>query len=111
MKLVVNRCNNCGKKLYLNISASSRSDLRYKLRSNEFYLTCGNCHYQNIYTVDQVRAEAETNSTLAGSVVGGIIGLIGGPIGAVIGGGIGAAIGNSSDESERNRVNFFNHSN
>lgn len=108
MKLFVKKCNNCHKKVYLNINASSRGELRRILNSNEFFLTCGNCHFRNVFSVDEVWAEAETSSALTGGVVGGIIGLIGGPIGLILGGGIGAALGNSSDESERERVNFFN---
>lgn len=110
MKLYVSQCNNCGKKIQLNITARNRSELRRIIGGDPFYLNCGNCGYRNIYSVSQVWAETETSSTVTGGVVGGIVGLIGGPIGAILGGTIGAAIGSTSDDEEKRRVNFFNHS-
>lgn len=110
MKLYVSNCVNCNHKVQLNIVAKSRNELRRMIGSNHFNIKCGNCYYQNVFSVNDVWAEPDSSSIVAGGVIGGIVGLIGGPIGAVLGGAIGAAIGGSSDEDEKNKVDFFNRS-
>lgn len=110
MKLFVQPCLGCGRRIYIDIQARTRGDLRKHFGGEYFYLTCNNCNTRNIFSLSQVIAEAETNSAVTGGVVGGLLGLIGGPLGLLIGTGIGAAIGNSSDDDERSSVNFFNNS-
>ena len=110
MKLYVEPCSNCHKKIYLNKSAENRSELRRMLGSDRFQLSCSECNVTGIFSVNQVRAESEASSSIAGGIVGGLVGILGGPIGMLIGGTIGAAIGNSSDNEEIKKVNFFNHS-
>lgn len=91
-------------KIYLDMSARSRSELMHKI-GYEFFSVSG-----EVYTVWDVYAEADSGSTGAGTVIGGVVGLLGGPIGAIIGGALGAAIGNSQDVSEKEKVEFFNNS-
>jgi len=110
MRLYLNNCLNCSNKIYLNLKASSRGELRQKLRSEYFYATCQTCSSRQIYNVTEVEAEAEGNSSLGSGLVGGLIGLIGGPLGLIIGGGIGLGIGSSIDGEERKKVDFFNQS-
>ncbi|MBS1652816.1 MAG: hypothetical protein JSU07_12480 [Bacteroidetes bacterium] len=92
-------------KVYLNLSASTRNDLR--IRFNGDYFTVGDGH---IYGVHEVYAESESNSTAGGAVIGGLVGVLGGPIGLLLGAGLGGLIGNNSDQDENNRVNAFNRS-
>ena len=110
MKLFVKRCNSCHQKIYIKNKATTRTNLRSQLGSDSFHARCGNCQYEDVYEVGDVKAETETTSTATGVVVGGLIGLLGGPIGAIIGGGIGAAIGGADDTEEKKRVDNFNKS-
>ena len=96
--------NNQKKKIYLNLTAKSRTELMRKL-DNEFFTVSG-----EIFTVWDVYAEPDSGSIGAGAVIGGIVGLIGGPIGALIGGVFGAAIGDSQDNTEKEKVEIFNKS-
>ena len=102
MKLYV--LNRLRQKTYLNIDASTRPELAYKLGSPWFTVN-GETHH-----VNSVFAESEINGTASGAVVGGIVGLLGGPIGLLIGGVLGGALGNETDRSEAYKVNFFNRS-
>lgn len=110
MKLYVEPCAKCGNRVYLNIEASSKSELRRRLSSSKFTLTCSDCRYKNAFSVSQVKAEAETQAAISGGIVGGLVGIIGGPIGMLLGGALGASIGGSADSEEVKKVNFFNHS-
>jgi len=92
------------KKVYLNQTATSRSELLKKL-GDEFFTISG-----DVYTVWDVLADKDSGSTGATSVIGGIVGLLGGPIGAVVGVALGAAIGSSQNETEKDKVEFFNRS-
>lgn len=96
--------DNSGQKTYLNISASTRPELAFKLGSPWFTVN------GNTFHVNRVVAESEINGTASGAVVGGIVGLLGGPIGLLIGGVLGGALGNETDRSETYKVNFFNRS-
>lgn len=100
MKLYV--INNARKKVYLNLTASSRRHLAHLIGDYTFYL--GN----ELYSVEDVRAENDSNSTASGAVVGGAVGAFAGPAGLIIGGLLGGLIGNSSDEKENLKVNRFN---
>jgi hypothetical protein len=102
MKLFIKNNNN--QKVYLNLVAKSRADLLNNL-GDEFFTIAG-----EVYTVWDVYAESDSSSTGAGAVIGGVVGLLGGPIGAIIGGALGAAIGNSQDDSEKEKVEYFNRS-
>ncbi|KYG77538.1 hypothetical protein [Roseivirga spongicola] len=110
MKLYVEPCASCGQKIYLNKSAENRSELRRLLGSDRFHLSCAQCGVTGVFSVNEVKAESEAISSVAGGIVGGLIGILGGPAGILIGGSIGAAIGSSSDREEIKKVNFFNHS-
>lgn len=102
MKLFVRNNNN--QKIYLNLTAPTRTQLANKIGGEYFYL--GNRRYN----VRKVFAENDSNSTATGAVVGGTIGAFGGPLGLLIGGLVGGLIGNGTDESENNRVRRFNRS-
>ena len=104
MKLYVHSKVNRSK-VYLNLSASVRNDLRK--RFNGDYLMIGDGY---TYHVKEVFAESESNSTAGGAVIGGLVGVLGGPIGLLIGAGLGGLIGNNSDEEENRRINTFNQS-
>lgn len=108
MKLFVESCKTCQNKIYLDVVASSRSELRTRFGGDFFYAHCQKCQTRNVYSINEVTAEAEKTGTPTGGIVGGLIGLIGGPIGLLIGAGVGAAIGNSVDEDEQKKVHFFN---
>lgn len=103
MKLFV-RDKISGTKIYLNILASTRSELAHIIGSTWFSL-----HGQQ-YHVHEVVAETESNSTAAGAVVGGLIGILGGPVGVLIGGALGGALGNENDKTEAGKVSRFNQS-
>lgn len=91
-----------GSKLYLNISANSKYEFVAKF-GRYFRLNDG-----NVYLVEDVFAEAETNSTTTGMIIGGIVGFLAGPIGIVVGAGLGGALGNRDDENEKEKVRNFN---
>jgi hypothetical protein len=101
MKLYVHE-KGANSKQYLNVVASTRSELAMTLGSAWFSLHGG------VYHVHEVLAESDNNNTGAGVVVGGLIGLLGGPLGVLIGGTIGGALGNENDKSEASKVNKFN---
>lgn len=102
MKLYV--INSDNKKVYLNLVAPTREDLKTLIGGENFFLS------DNLYTIYDVRAENDSNRTTTGAVVGGIVGALGGPIGIIIGGFMGGLIGNNSDEEENEKVSCFNKS-
>jgi len=102
MKLYVINLSN--QKVYLNLVAPTRDELRNIIRTS--YFSLGN----ESYSVNDVSAEKNANSTGAGAVIGGAIGALGGPIGIIIGGALGGIIGNNSDEVESAKVKKFNNS-
>lgn len=102
MKLYV--VNQNKQKVYLNLTASTRQGLANQIGGYNFYL--GN----NLYSVYDVRAENDSNSTATGTVVGGVVGALGGPVGILIGGLLGGLIGNGSDEDESAKIRRFNNS-
>jgi uncharacterized protein YcfJ len=95
---------NTKEKIYLNIVKPTRKTLAEKIGGHNFYI--GN----NLYSIDNVRAENNSNSTATGAVVGGVIGALGGPIGIAVGGFLGGLIGNSTDKDESINVRKFNRS-
>ena len=110
MKLYIPHCNGCNSKIPLSFDVPTRHALRNRIGSSYFNLQCPSCCRTYTYGVNQVFAEADSNSTATGAVVGGLIGLLGGPIGALIGGGIGGIIGNESDSGEQKKIDHFNNS-
>lgn len=102
MKLYI--INKNKQKVYLNLIASTRRELSNKIGSQVFYL--GN----DLYSVSNVFAENDSNSTATGAVVGGLVGILGGPAGILIGGLLGGLFGNNSDETETALVKKFNNS-
>lgn len=100
MRLYVKDKNN--KKIYLRKKARSRYELAHKIGSARFTLR------GNKYSVNDVKAEADTHDLATGAIIGGVIGLLGGPIGVLTGGTIGGLIGRSSDSDEINQVRTFN---
>lgn len=102
MKLYVINQNN--HKVYLNLTAATRQGLAIQIGGRNFYL--GN----NLYSVNQVWAENDSNSTVTGAVVGGIVGSLGGPVGILIGGLLGGLFGNGSVEQEELQIRRFNQS-
>lgn len=91
-------------KVYLNLSAPTRQELRKLVGGEIFQLG------ENFYNVSQVNAEPDTNNTATGSIVGGVIGALGGPVGILLGGILGGMIGNSSDDEEKKKTDNFNNS-
>lgn len=103
MKLYVINPNN-KQKTYLNLTASNRQQLINQIGGYNFYL--GN----TLYSVYDVFAENDSDSTSTGLVVGGVVGALAGPAGILIGGILGGLIGNSSDEEETIKIKKFNNS-
>lgn len=102
MKLyITNRAN---EKVFLNLTAGTRQELVNLVGSQVFRLG------DEIYNVNQVKAEADTNNTATGTLVGGVLGALGGPVGILIGGLVGGLLGNSSDDTEKVKVDQFNNS-
>lgn len=102
MKLYVTNRNN--EKVFLNLTANTRQELATLVGGQIFRLG------DNIYNVNQVTAESDTNNTATGTIVGGVLGALGGPIGILVGGLLGGMLGNSSDDTENVKVNQFNNS-
>ncbi|MEQ8624235.1 MAG: hypothetical protein RJQ00_05255 [Vicingaceae bacterium] len=101
MKLFVDKY---GFKVYLDLVEDSRSTLRQRIGYDPFYLN------GKQYFVHEVKAEAGGSNTPTGAIIGGTIGLIGGPLGVIVGGALGGLFGNSVDQTEIDKVNFFNRS-
>lgn len=101
MKLFVNTRR--GKK-YLNVTASTRGALANMIGSNWFIID------GVTYSVDEVYAEEDENSTASGVVIGGLIGLLAGPVGVIGGGILGGLIGNGNDNKDNQKVRLFNNS-
>lgn len=102
MKLFV--FNKSNQKVYIDLVASSRIMLSYRLGGNFFNIN------GEVYHVNQTYAENDTNDTVGGTIVGGIVGLLGGPIGLLAGGIIGGLIGNSKETNDRNDAIRYNNS-
>ena len=102
MKLFV--IDNNETKIYLRKIANTRFELANKIGGTKFTLR------GRRYSVNDVKAEAESSDTAAGAILGGLIGLIGGPIGVLTGTTIGGLIGNSSESEENKQVRTFNRS-
>jgi hypothetical protein len=100
MKLFVINSNQ--QKVYLNLSANTRQELANQIGGSNFYL--GN----EFYSVYDVKAENDSNSTATGAIVGGAVGALGGPVGILIGGLLGGLFGNATDDLESSKVNQFN---
>ena len=107
MRLYVWDKMNQGKrtKVFLDIEASTRWELKNRLRSFHFTLNGVS------YNVNEVMAESGTNSTSTGAVLGGVIGLFGGPWGVAIGAAAGGLLGNQEDSRDNEKVRRFNKSN
>ena len=105
MKLFVKNKNNPSHKLYLDLIANTRQELRMIIGSNWFILDNQQFH------VSEVLAEkSDYNNTTSGALIGGLVGALAGPAGIFFGGIIGGAIGSSSDEDENKKVRSFNNS-
>jgi hypothetical protein len=100
MKLFVVNINN--QKVYLNLIAPTRRELMSQIGGQNFILGT------TLYSIYDVHAENDSNSTAAGAIVGGVVGAFGGPVGIIIGGLLGGLFGNSSDEVETSQVKKFN---
>ncbi len=109
MRLYIKRCKHCGKKIYLNVLAYTREELRKKI-GEPFEVKCNHCGYVGTYWADDVFAEEGAPALPVGAIIGGLIGLLGGPLGLIIGGGLGALLGANADENERKLVIRFNKS-
>ncbi len=101
MRLYVKGNND--QKIYLNISAKTRKDLALKI-GNQFSVK------NNIYNIQDVYAENESNDTPIGGAVGGVLGLLGGVPGIIIGGIAGTLIGAIRDSNRNSDVDIFNRS-
>lgn len=97
-----------GKKITLSLRANSRSELFYLLGGGHFNFGDG-----EIFSVNQVRAERDSENHLnaaVGGILGGLVGILAGPAGVVIGAGIGGALGNNKDLTEQASIDNFNNS-
>lgn len=93
-------------KIYLDTTASTRSELASKLGRSVFSL--GN---EGKIHVDDVIAECDSTLNAGmGAAIGGGIGMLLGPIGILIGAGIGGVFGNDTTNAEKIRVEKFNRS-
>lgn len=110
MRLFIPRCRFCGRRIYLNVTASTRETLAERIGSSDFEIRCLHCGKDTSYTVNDVFAEQSVSAAPAGAIIGGLVGLIGGPLGMVIGGVLGTAWGANADEKEKRTVKRFNHS-
>ena len=102
MRLYVLNKRNPREKIYLKIEASTRWELKNKLRNSYFTLN------KVSYNVNEVFAESGTNSTATGAVLGGMIGLIGGPWGVAAGVTAGSLLGKQEDSRDDIKVRKFN---
>ena len=93
---------NTNQKRYLREIAPNRQTLSRILGSSYFTLDGIG------YSVDEVIAEAGTDSTAIGGILGGIIGAIGGAPGVVFGGLLGAAIGKKQEDDDIKAAETFN---
>lgn len=91
-----------GLKKYLRQIAPNRQALARELGSS--YFVIDRIHY----SVNDVSAEASSDSTAIGGVLGGIVGALGGAAGVVVGGLLGAAIGQKQAEKEKKDAETFN---
>ena len=91
-------------KIYLNLVASTRSELSKKIGSEWF--TLNNQHFH----ISEVFAENTANGTASGAMIGGFVGALAGPLGILVGGILGGAIGNSNDDEQKVKVESFNNS-
>lgn len=105
MRLYVKNRMNPNQKIYLKMEASTRWELRNKLRGLSFTLNGIR------YRVSEVLAESGTNSTATGAVLGGVIGLVGGPWGVAAGITAGGLLGKQEDSRDDYKVRKFNNSN
>ena len=90
-----------GQKIYLKVTARTRSELRQQLGKDTFKIN--GVHFK----ISDVHAESGSNSTLTGAIIGGIIGLLGGPVGVAIGASAGGLLGNNDDDKENELINRF----
>ena len=90
------------RRIYLKIDAHTRSELRRLIKKDVFTIR------GKKYSINDVYAEDDSNSTTSGAVIGGLIGLLGGPIGVAVGAAAGGLLGNSINDGERKKVNSFN---
>ncbi len=107
MRIYIEECHYCHRRIYLNVFASTRTELANKI-GYSFQVQCPLCGNYSVYTVDNVFAEMGQSSVPGGAILGGLIGLVGGPLGALIGGAIGSTLGANADEDEKRRVLRFN---
>lgn len=107
MRLYIDDCCYCHQRIYLNITAFTRTELANKI-GYSFEVECPVCHNRAIYSVDRVFAESGQSSVPGGAILGGLIGLIAGPEGALLGGLIGSAVGANADEEDKKRAQRFN---
>ncbi|QQA74574.1 hypothetical protein [Pectobacterium parmentieri] len=102
MKLYIEDIN--GNKRYINLVATSRSELAQKLGGEYFSID------DFTYHVSQVNAEKSSDNKSFSTIVGGTLGLAGGVPGILIGGALGAILGSEADKKELNEVASFNRS-
>ena len=104
MKLYVKE-HKTGKKIYLDIVAENRKQVRQML---------GSCLFEingETYHISEIMAEPTQINTIAGAVLGGIVGGISGPAGFFLGGITGAVLTENHNNKEYSKVEYFNNSN
>jgi len=92
------------KRCYLDERCNTREELRTLLDGDQFQFGS----IPQLFSVEEVQAEATTGKTLGGIIICAIIGLLGGTIGVLVGAVLGAIFGRESDARERTRENTFN---
>lgn len=103
MKLFVHDKLVPGRKIYLDVEASTRLVFMRK-RGADFTIR------GQLYDVYDVWAEPSSSKTVTGTVAGGLIGALAGPVGILLGSGIGTLFGGAAQEEENRKVNTFNQS-
>jgi hypothetical protein len=93
-----------GEKKYLDKKAFTKNDLKDIIGKKEFYMN------NELFYIDDVKAETDSESAAPSMVIGGALGLMGGVPGVIIGGLLGALLGNSADNEEKKLVHRFNES-
>ncbi len=103
MRLYV--CNkNTNQKIYITGVAATRNQLAQQMGS--YYFTVNGM----FYSVNEVRAEPTSESTIFGALAGGLLGAITGGTGLIVGALGGALLGNNRDSNEQQNVSIFNRS-
>ncbi len=103
-------CKGCGTKIYIESKAKTRQELYREMGKKFFTIKCPVCGNIQRFSVNDVMAEAKSDTTLTGTLLGGLAGMLLGPLGAAAGAITGGIIGLNEDTKEEKEVRKFNNS-